>query len=482
MTTQELCALLARLLALAKENEYVEFKANNQDPDEIGKRLSALANGAALLGQKFGYLIFGIADDTHKVLGTDFKASQAKKGNEELENWLAQRLNPRIDFRIYEFQFQDKAISLFHIPAAEGQPVSFQHIDYIRVGSLTRTLKDFPEKERKLWQKTVGSFELEYAKQAVSASEIVDLLDTQAVFDFLLKQPYATTQNGVIAKLIDESLIVRSNGYYHITNLGALLFAKNLKNFGLERKGIRIIKYKGNNKIYTERDKIEHFGYGRGFEQTLNYILALLPANEVIGIAARKVVTMYPPLAVRELLANAIIHQDLAEQGTYLTIEIFDSRIEISNPGLPTVEPIRFIDGYNARNTLLANAMRRMDFCEEKGSGIDKIVFESELFQLPAPEFLTKPNQTVVVLYAHQIFEEMSSTDKIRATYQHACLMYMERQYMSKQSLQMRFKINPKNNRSIALLVKAALDKNLIKVRNEDETDPKKIRYIPFWA
>jgi ATP-dependent DNA helicase RecG len=443
MTTIELIALLQRLLSLSKENEYVEFKESNHKPEEIGKRLSALANGAALVGQQFGYLVFGIEDVSHQIVGTNFKPSFEKIGNEELEHWLIQRLNPKIDFRIYEFQCQEKPIVLFHIPAAQNQPVAFQHIDYIRIGSLTRGLKDFPDKERKLWQRPSSEYELEYALQNVSAADVVALLDTQTVFDVLLKIPYPTTQSGVIAKMIDEKLIVRSNGHFHITNLGALLFAKDLRKFSFERKAPRVIKYKGKGKLHTEKDQTYIMGYGSGFQILLKYISGLLPSNEVIGIAIRENIQMYPPLAVRELVANALIHQDFREKGTYLTIEIYDDRIEISNAGLPTVEPSRFIDGYNARNTLLANAMRRMDFCEEKGSGIDKVIIQCEAFQLPAPDFRVNLNQTVVILFAHQTLNEMDKKNKIRATYQHCCLMYVNNQKMTNQSLRERFKIEP---------------------------------------
>jgi ATP-dependent DNA helicase RecG len=482
MTKKELSDLLTQVLILPKENEYVEFKSNYQKPEDIGERLSALANGSALLGQQYAYLIFGIEDKSRKVIGTTFSVANEKIGNDELENWLVQRLNPRIDFRIYEFEFQDKRIVLFHIPAAQGQPVSFKHIDYIRIGSLTRKLEDFPEKERKLWQKNSSEYELEYALQGVSSADVVALLDTQAVFDLLLKQPYPTTQAGVISKMIDEKLIVRSNGYYHITNLGALLFAKNLKDFGLERKAPRVIKYKGKGKMYTEKDQIGQYGYGNGFQRLLNYISGLLPSNEIIELATRKDVQMYPPLAVRELVANAIIHQDFREKGTFLTIEIYDGRVEISNPGLPMVEPIRFIDGYNARNSLLANAMRRMNFCEEKGSGIDKVIFEVEIFQLPAPDFRTTPNQTIAILYAHQDLNEMNRKDKIRATYQHCCLMHVTDQKMTNKTLRERFKIEEKNASIVSRIIKDTLEDELIKLQNIDNKSRKFVDYIPFWA
>ena len=273
MDEQELHNLLFRLLSSPKENEFIEFKENNSKTEEIGKRISALSNGAALVGQQYGYLVFGVEDTTHKVVGTTFSPKTEKIGNEELELWLSRMLSPRIDFRIYEFDYQGKKIALFHIPAAYSQPINFQNNAWIRVGSITKWLKNYPEKERKLWQRPSSEFEQEIALASVSATDVVALLDTQSVFDLLLKTPYPTTQGGVIEKLISEKFIERNNGHFNITNLGAILFAKDINNFGsLSRKSVRLVKYKGKGKFETEKDVIGKLGYGNGFERLLNYI------------------------------------------------------------------------------------------------------------------------------------------------------------------------------------------------------------------
>jgi hypothetical protein len=97
---------------------------------------------------------------------------------------------------------------------------------------------------------------------------------------------------------------------------------------------------------------------------------------------------MFPELAVRELVANALIHQDLFVTGAGPMVEIFDDRIEITNPGEPLVDTQRFVDTpLKSRNEGLASLMRRFRICEERGSGIDKVVQQVELFQLPAPLF-----------------------------------------------------------------------------------------------
>jgi ATP-dependent DNA helicase RecG len=455
------------------------------NPEAIGEYFSALSNSAALHKKNFAYLILGVDDETKEVIGTNrsFKKEKGSTGKEELENWLINRLAPRIDFRVYEFEATNgENIVLCQVPAAKSQPVRFLNEAYVRVGSAKRNLNDFPEKEKKLWENASEDYELEIAKYNVSAADVIDLLDSQAVFDLLLKIAYPTTQRGVLEKMIDERLIERSNGHYNITNLGALLFAKDLNKFDLERKAPRVIKYKGKNKLYTEKDQIGVFGYATGFSRLMLYISGLLPSNEVIEMALRKEVYMYPLLALRELIANAIIHQDFREKGTYLTIEIFDDRIEITNPGIPNVDILRFIDSYNTRNNYLAAAMRRIGYCEEKGSGIDKVINQCEMFQLPAPDFKVRPNQTIIILYAHKELNEMDKSDKIRACYQHCCLMYVTNQKMSNQTLRERFKIKEKNAAIVSRIIKETMEENLIKLENPNNNSRKYKSYLPHWA
>ena len=344
-------------------------------------------------------------------------------------------------------------------------------------------LKDYPEKERKLWQRPSSEFEQEFTLQSVKAADVVALLDTQAIFDLLLKIPYPTTQEGVIEKLLAEKFIQQSNGHYHITNLGALLFAKDLNKFdNLSRKAIRVVKYKGKGKFETEKDQLGRLGYANGFERLILYLSGLLPSNEAIGTAIRKDVQMYPPLAVRELIANALIHQDFRERGTSVLIEIYDDRIEISNPGKPMIEPIRFIDEYQFRNEMLASVMRRVGLCEEKGSGVDKIIQQAEIWQLRAPDFQVKETHTKAILYAHQDLNDMNRDDKVRACYQHCVIMYVTNQRMTNQTLRDRFEIDKKNAAVASRIISDTLEEKFIKPEEPDSKSKKFVRYLPFWA
>jgi ATP-dependent DNA helicase RecG len=489
MTEKELYKIIERVLKLPKECEWVEFKLNfqeekyNKSEENIGKYISALSNGACLQNEPFGYLVFGINDKTLSVEGTRFRPRVHKVGNEELEHWLLQRTSPRIEVLIFETIYHNQLISLFQIQAAHGQPTCFAQSDYVRVGSITRSLKDFPEKEKKIWTKgPKQQFEKGIALQVPDAAGVVRLLDTQAYFE-LLKLPYPTTQNAVIDKFISEKLIKPNANGFAITNLGAILFSKNLPDFDtIKRKAVRVIQYEGKNKISTLKDQEGKMGYVVAFERLVKYINDLLPSNEIINQALRDTVTMYPEIAIRELVANAIIHQDFEEKGTGPMIEIYADRIEITNPGLPLITPNRFIDEYQSRNEDLAAMMRRFRICEEKGSGIDKVVFHIEIYQLPAYDVQVQEKHTKVILYAYQKFADMDKNDRIRACYQHACLKYVMNEKMSNTSLRERFKISDENAAMVSRIIRDTYDAGLIKEDNPENTSRKFVKYIPIWA
>ena len=227
MDTQQLKELVSELMKQSHESEWLEFKHNFHSAEEIGERLSALSNGACIRNQPFGYLVFGVEDKTHRIIGTTFKAKSHKKGNENLEHWLATLLNPRIDFEVYEFDYDaDRHISLFVIPAAKNQEVEFQRRAYIRVGSVTRSISDFPEKRAKIWREESVPFEKGIARDSLVPSDITRYLSVETYFN-LMKLPYPSTQQGVIDKLMEEGLVVKNNKGYHSTSTCQCLILSN---------------------------------------------------------------------------------------------------------------------------------------------------------------------------------------------------------------------------------------------------------------
>lgn len=478
----QLGILLQELLAYPKESEWLEFKHNNEDPKMIGERISALANSACLLDKPYGYLVWGIKDETHQVVGTDFCPTTARHNQQELESWLLQKIEPKIDFAFFEFEYQTKKMVILQISSAVQKPVRFDGTEFIRIGSYTKKLREFSEKERALWrilEKT--PFERQIAMRDVTGDKVLKLLDFSKYFD-LTNQPLPENQAGILDRLCADKLIFESSGLWHISNLGAILFAKNLADFDhLAKKAVRIIRYQGNDKFATIQEMGSRAGYAVDFEMIMHSIKALLPSYEEIGLTFRQNMNAYPDIALRELVANALIHQDFSQSGTSPMIEIFLHRLEIINAGSPLIEVNRFMDKPPcSRNEHLASLMRRMNICEERGSGIDKVMWQIEFNQMPAPLFENLDNYTKVVLFTYRPFGDMSKEDRLRACYWHCVFKYIKHEQMSNASLRERFG-NAVSPPMISKIIKEATEKNLIRLFDET-AGTRAMKYIPFWA
>jgi ATP-dependent DNA helicase RecG len=210
--------------------------------------------------------------------------------------------------------------------------------------------------------------------------------------------------------------------------------------------------------------------------------MSQLPQNEVVQDALRKEVKLVPEITIRELLANALIHQDFRIMGTSMMVEIYKDRVEISNPGEPIVPIERFIDGYQSRNERLADLMRRMHICEEKSSGIDKVVQAAEAYQLPAPDFLVSFKRTMVIIYGLREFEHMDRNDRVRACYQHCVLKWVMRERMTNQTLRDRFRLPESKSANVSQIITAGLADKIIKLDESVGGSRKYARYLPHWA
>jgi len=483
--TERLPALIQELAALPHEAEWVEFKENNCDPEEVGEYLSALANSAALLGKPNSYLVWGVNDATHDLVGTTFRPHIHKVKGQELENWLVTQLHPQIHFRIHEAEQSGKHFVLFEIPPARHTPVRFKDWEYIRVGSYKKKLRDHPEMERTLWSiLSRTSFEEGNALTDATSDQVIEMLDYPNYFR-LMNQPLPDNRAAILERLLKEDLITKAgNDRFHITNIGAILFARNLSEFrGLARKTLRIIIYRGDNRVQTLKEHSDGKGYAVGFEEAVRYINDQLIKKEDIDQAFRTIIRTYPELAVRELVANALIHQDFTVTGAGPTVEIFADRLEITNPGRPLIDPLRFIDEPpRSRNEAIASVMRRVNIYEERGSGIDKVISMVESFHFPAPDFRITDGSTVAVLLGPRDFFRMDREDRIRACYQHACLLYVSGKRMTNATLRHRLQIKDSNYPMASRIIRDTVTAKLIKPYSRGSESKKDASYVPFWA
>ena len=379
---ENMVLLINELLKLDNETPWVEFKHNNYDPVMIGSDICALANAAALHEKPQAYMLWGIDNKTHDIIGTKYNLQNLKKGNQELENWLRSLLSDNAEFEFTSVSTPKGTVGVLTIQKAAIYPVTFEKTEFIRIGSYTKKLGDYKTVQAQLWDRLRSEkFEDQFAKRDLTLSEALRYLDYTKYFDYM-KIPQPSDEDGIQHFMSEEGCIVREDsGLYAITNLGAILFSKKLSSFErLGRKAVRVVQYEGNNRLLTLKDETQDEGYAIVFENLIRYINALLPSVEMITDTIRERRLVYPELAIREAVANALIHQDFSITGTGPTVEIFANRIEITNSGTPLVDIMRIIDNPpKSRNEKMAALMRRLGMCEELGTGWDKLVISCEL-------------------------------------------------------------------------------------------------------
>ena len=453
------------------EHQRLEFKeAKTQfDNRKLYECCVALANEGG------GHLLLGVADKPPRpVVGTKAFADSVA---------MAEKLFQAIGFRvdIDEVAHPDGRVLVFHVPPRPRGTA--YHLDgkyLMRSGEALVPMSE--DQLRRIFAEGEPDWLEEHSRTDLDVQQVVELLDTQTFFE-LLKLPYPTDRAGVIDRLLRERLIDAQGETYAIRRLGALLLAKKLEDFpDLARKAARVVVYTGMSKLETRLDQTGTKGYAVGFQGLVRFVMGQLPQNEVIEDALRKEVKLVPEVVIRELVANALIHQDFMVGGVSVMVEVYSNRVEISNPGEPIVPVERFIDGYQSRNERLADLMRRMGICEEKSSGIDRVVQTAEVYQLPAPDFRAGHRRTAVTIYGPRPFEEMDRDDRIRACYQHCCLRYVMGEKMSNQSLRERFKLPEEKAETASRIIRDCTDAKLIKLDNPESGSKRYARYLPFWA
>jgi len=422
-----------------------------------------------------GHLVLGVADSPPRpVVGTAAFGDVV-----EAADRLFQKIGFRVD--VEQIAHRNGRVVVFRIPSRPHGTA--YHLDgkyLMRSGQSLVPMSE--DRLRAIFAEGGPDWLEEPCLDGLSPEGVIDLLDTQSFFD-LMKQPYPTDRVGVLDRLVRERLIDTQDGTFVIRRIAGLLLAKKLERFpDLARKAPRVVVYTGESKLDTRVDQPGQRGYAVGFPGLVSFVMAQLPQNEVIENALRKSVKLLPQDSGRELVANALIHQDLSIGGASPMIEIYANRIEISNPGEPIVPVERFIDGYQSRNERLADFMRRMSICEEKSSGIDRVVHQAEAFQLPAPDFRAGYRRTIVIVYGPKPFEEMGREDRVRACYQHCALRWVVSEQMTNQSLRERFGLSESKAAVTSQVIAATIEAGLIKPDEAVGGSRKYARYLPFWA
>ena len=483
-------AWLQGLLAEAAECPWLEFKLNFDQPETGAEYVSALANGAALAKQPHGYLVWGVADNTRQWVGTNFRPDEAKKGADDLMFWLAVYFRGQTETEFFEVEEGPLRAVVLRVAAASGQPVTYGGERWMRVRSSKVRLRDFPEQERALLQRlTHRSFEQAVAAEGCTAPQVEALLDTAAFFR-ACGEPVPADAAEALTKLAHWGCVSpRIDGTWNVLNLGALLLARDLRHFGaLGRKALRVVHYRGPDAAAPSDElPLGERGYVLVLDEAVRALMLRLPASEVVQGARRQRREHFPELAVRELVVNALVHQDFAVRGAGPMVQAFENHLDVTNPGRPLVALERLIDWpAQSRNETLARAMRMLRFCEERGSGIDRVVAGAETLFLPAPMFevFSNPDAATggadfmrVRLLGPRPYARMSTEDRLRAVYQHACLLYQRGDRLTNASLRIRLGLEGGQVAQVSRLIALARERALIRPADDSER-----AYVPDWV
>lgn len=452
-----------------------------ENKTRLSEHLCAFANYSG-----GGHLVFGIHSS-----GTPETIEEAAANSivTQVTNLGRAAIEPpaQIDHACEEYD--GNRLLFIRIPESPEKPVHIRggSIDktFIRSGGSTRAASRQDVAALLLNSKTPTWEELN-ASLLLSDLELIAMLDLGPIFK-MLDRPKPETQEALLEWLSAEKFINRiPTGGGYITNLGAIAAADAIEKFEtLSRKAIRVIHYQGLNKTITVEEVSGRRGYAIGFQGLLTFIMRLLPKSEIIEAALRTSRPIYPEIALRELIANALIHQDFLISGTGPMIEIYDDRIEITNPGtlLPSKQTDKLIGTQGeSRNEKLARAFRRYRICEERGSGLLKAALDCEVFGLPPIAFTNGTNFFKVTLFSPRTFAEMTERERLDACYQHAVLKYYSSSTMTNKSLRERLRMPEKHRSMVSVLIQKAVEQKRIKPADPDNASLRFTEYLPYWA
>jgi predicted HTH transcriptional regulator len=480
--TKALELLTASLEPPKHELNELDWKAAfSPDKKRLTEHLSAFANQPG-----GGFLVFGVdANGTpssvdEKIVGITIN---------QLANLGRQGLEPPVVLDHAVVDYESVRLLLVHVTESAVKPVHLRgkglEEAFIRSGGTTRRASRQEIGTLMLNSRTPRWEEL-HASVLLADDQFGSLLSVEPIFK-MLERPATITREETLEWMAQERFLAREPaGGGYVTNLGAIAAARKLADFpDLSRKAVRVVVYDGLNKAKTKQEQEGVKGYAISFQGLMQFVMSLLPQSEVIEQALRKKRTVYPEIALREIIANALIHQDFTITGAGPLIEIFDDRIEVSNPGglLPSKRLDRLIGTQpESRNEQLARAFRRYKICEERGSGLLKAGIQVELYGLPPMEFAAGTNHFKVTLYTPRTFAQMSARERLQACYQHAVLKYYSDSVMTNTSLRERLKMPERQRSMVSLLIQQAIDEKLIKAADPENKSKKFAEYVPVWA
>lgn len=411
MTEADLLLLLNNLCSQPKEQHWLEFKLNKGSitNEQIGEYISALSNGATIANKPFGYLVWGVEDETQIIKGTNLIFANCKENNQDLELWLRKLLNPKINFEIFEFDYTSKHIVLLRIPSAKGEPTHFKNKSFIRIGSNKTDLRSFPNYVRIIY----NSLE-DWSAKIIDSASINDLdSDALNVAKEKFKEKnssapfYSKIDQWDDVTFLDKAKIT-ING--KITNTAIILLGKEEASHYL-LPAIAEVTWK----LETEEKAYEHFGTPlllnttKVLQNIRNVKYKFFPDNELLATTVNK----YDTRSILEALHNCIAHQDYSLNSRVLVTEKIDKLVFFNAGSFFEGNPAEYSIGEKTperyRNYWLATAMVNLGMIDRLGYGIHTMYEAQRNRFFPMPDYLlSEPQKVILQIYGHAIDENYS--------------------------------------------------------------------------
>lgn len=398
MNLTELHTILKELCSSDKETQWLEFKQNGIDHEEIGEYISALSNGACIDNKLHGYLIWGVNNTTHEITGTTFKISSSKHGNQDLELWLRTFLHPKVHFEIFEFDYNGKAVTMLKIPSAVAEPTHFQKKPFIRINSNKTDLRNHPALIRKIYN-SQEDWSAKICKEASLKDLDLAAIQFARISYGEKNEKYRSEISQWDAGTLLDRMKITING--EVTNTAIILLGKpEAARFLLP--SVAQITWK----LDTEEKAYEHFdppfllNVSAIMKRIRNIRYKIFPDTQLVAAEVLK----YEPRVILEAMNNCIAHQDYHLNSRIIITEktekliftstgsFFEGKVEDYSLGEKT--PERY------RNPWLANAMVNLNMIDTMGYGIHTMYVEQRKRYFPLPDYSkTEPEKVVLEIY-----------------------------------------------------------------------------------
>ena len=401
MTETQLKGTLNDLRSLDSENEIVEFKEakNNYDFTKLGKYFSALSNEANLCSKPYGWLVFGVKDNDHSIVGTQYRSE--RKDLDKLKGEIANKTSNRISFiDIHEVNLPEGRVILFQIPSApKGIPIAFDGHYYARDGE-----ELVPLNIEKIERIRAQATKEDWSAAIVTAATLEDL-DEDAIAlarkNFKNKFPDKADEVDLWDNITFlNKAKVTSKG--KITRTALILLGKDESEHLLNPADVKI-RWKLMDELNNDID-YEIFGIPlilsveKVFAKIRNIKYRYMQEGTIFPTEVAK----YEPFSIREAINNCIAHQDYTKNARINVIEMPDQLI-FTNQGsfIPgNVEKVVIEDSPEEfyRNRFLATAMFNLKMVDTAGGGIKKIYNFQRARFFPLPDYDLANDKVKMVL------------------------------------------------------------------------------------